>query len=77
MTENHIHITLTNEEALVLLDFLTRFDKTEHDGVFEDQAEQKMLWIIEGQLEKQLVETFSPYYLEIIKTARNNVRDKE
>jgi hypothetical protein len=36
-----------------------------------------MLWIIEGQLEKQLVEPFRPDYKDIIYEARNKIRDQE
>ena len=62
---------------MVLFEFLARFNETEHPDIFEDQAEQKVLWIIEGQLEKQLVEPFRPDYKKIINEARNKIRDKE
>jgi hypothetical protein len=68
-------LTISNNEALVLFDFLARFNETEKSEVFEDQAEQKTLWILEGQLEKQLVEPFNPDYKDIIKEARNKIRD--
>ena len=72
-----ISIELTKDETLVLFEFLARFNETEHSDIFEDQAEQKVLWIIEGQLEKQLVEPFRPDYKKIINEARNKIRDKE
>jgi hypothetical protein len=72
-----ISIELTKDETLVLFEFLARFNETEHPDIFEDQAEQKVLWIIEGQLEKQLVEPFRPDYKKIINEARNKIRDKE
>jgi hypothetical protein len=72
-----ISIELTKDETLVLFEFLARFNETEHPDIFEDQAEQKVLWIIEGQLEKQLVEPFRPNYKKIINEARNKIRDKE
>ncbi len=78
MAENEvINIKLTKDEALVLFDFLARFNKTEHSEIFEDQAELKTLWILEGQLEKQLVEPFRPDYIDIINEARNKIRDEE
>ena len=78
MAENAvINIKLTKDEALVLFDFLARFNETEHSDIFEDQSEQKALWIIEGQLEKQLAEPFKPDYKDIITTARNKIRDEE
>ncbi len=75
--KDELSITLTKDEALVLFDFLARFNETDHADIFEDQAEQKSLWIIEGQLEKQLTEPFLPNYKEIINEARNKIRDEE
>jgi len=72
-----INLTITNDEALVLFEFLARFNQSEHKDIFEDQAEQKTLWILEGQLEKQLVEPFRPDYKDIIREARNKIRDEE
>jgi hypothetical protein len=54
-----ITIKLTNKEALVLFEFLSRFDD-ENAYSFADQAEQRVLWSMEGMLEKQLVEILSP-----------------
>jgi len=70
-------IKLNKDEALVLFEFLSRINDKELKEIFEDQAEQKILWILEGQLEKQLVETFKPDYNDIIKEARNKIRDEE
>ena len=75
--EQDINLTVTKEAALVLFDFLARFNETEHAEVFEDQAEQKTLWILEGQLEKQLGGPFRPDYKDIINEARNRIRDEK
>lgn len=75
--QQKINLTVTKDEALVLFEFLSRFNQSEHSDIFEDQAEQKILWLLEGQLEKQLVEPFKPDYFEIIKNARDKIRDKE
>lgn len=72
-----ITIELTKDEALVLFDFLGRFNEQDHKNIFEDQAEQKTFWLIEGQLEKILVEPFKPNYSDIIKQARDKIRDNE
>lgn len=72
-----LNLTISKDEALVLFDFLARFNEVEHTDVFEDQAEQKTLWVLEGQLEKQLVEPFKPDYKDIIMEARNKIRDEE
>ena len=49
-----INIILAKDEAIVLFDFLARFNQNDNKEVFEDQAEQKILWDIESILEKQL-----------------------
>jgi hypothetical protein len=72
-----VTIELTKDEALVLFDFLGRFKQKEHNDIFEDQAEQKALWIVEGQLEKTLIEPFDPNYTNIIKQSRDNIRDEQ
>jgi len=72
---NQITIKLTKDESLVLFEFLSRFNQTDHADIFADQSEQKILWTIEGQLEKILVEPFNPDYMDIIKEARNRLRD--
>jgi len=77
INEQNLKLELTKDEALVTFEFLSRFNESERNGVFEDQAEQKVLWLIEGQLEKQLVEPFMPNYKDLISNARNYIRDKE
>jgi len=75
--QQKINLTVTKDEALVLFEFLVRFNQSEHPDIFADQSEQKTLWILEGQLEKQLVEPFRPDYRDIINEARNKIRDEE
>jgi hypothetical protein len=77
MNENEIVVRLTKNEALVLFEFLARFNKDDRRELFEDQSEQKTLWIIEGQLERVLGAPFDPNYLNILKEARDRVRDEE
>jgi len=72
-----LNLEITKDESLVLFEFLSRFNQSEHKEIFEDQAEQKTLWILEGQLEKQLVEPFKPDYKDIINEARKQIRDEE
>lgn len=67
-------IEISKDEALVLYDFLYRANQNELI-VFEDQAEQRVLWNLEAALEKQLVEPAFPNYLELVQEARNKVRD--
>ena len=69
-----VTIELTTAEALVLIDFLARFNKLE-DFAFEDQSEQRVLWDLEAILEKRLVEPFRPDYKRLLEQARAEVRD--
>ena len=47
MPANRVSIELSGDEALVLFEWITRFNKRE-DAEFEDQAEQRVLWDIES-----------------------------
>jgi hypothetical protein len=76
LTPAKITVDLTNKEALVLFEFLRRFDD-ENSYTFADQAEERVLWTLEGILEKQLVEIFSPDYKTLLLAAREEVRDPE
>ena len=77
--QQNITLTITKDEALVLFEFLARFNENESDrpDIFEDQAEQRVLWNIECLLEEQLEEPFRPEYIDLLHAARNKVRDNE
>ena len=77
MNNPKLSIKLSKNEALVFFEFLTRFNQKNWPEIFEDQAEQRVLWDIEAILEKELVEPLKPDYPEIIKQARETVRDKK
>ena len=76
MAEEKVRLELSREEALVFFEWLTRFNKAE-DKTFEDQAEQRVLWDIEGMLESALAEPFEPEYGDLLAQARAKVRDSE
>ena len=76
MPEEDVSIRLTGDQALVLHDWISRFNES-GDATFRDQAEEKVLWFIEGSLEKVLVAPFAPDYLELVSQARARVRDPE
>ena len=77
MSDEKVNIELTKNEAIVLFEFLGRFNENDDFSKFEDQSEQRVLWDIECILEKQLSEPFRADYLEIVAKAREQVRDKE
>lgn len=68
-------LELTNEEAVVLLDWLSRFNEGERSDLFQDQAEERVLWDMEASLEQVISETFNDNYTEILSKAREKVRD--
>ena len=69
-----VTVELTGDEALVLFEWIKRFNAQDHND-FEDQAEARVLWDIEAMLEKTLVEPFDPEYDRLLAAARATVRD--
>lgn len=68
-----MRIELNDAETLVLYDWLKRI--SEDGEYFQDISEQEVLWRIEAQMDKVLVEPFKPNYVEIIAEARKQVRN--
>lgn len=75
MPDAKIQIELSRDEALVLFEWLARFDPADHPELFESQAEQRVLWDRASILEKTLHEPFAPNYRELLDAARERVRD--
>lgn len=71
--ENGLSITLSEDEALVLLDWITRFN--EGENTFQDQAEERVLYDLESALETEVSQTFSADYQQVLASARERVRD--
>jgi hypothetical protein len=76
MDDNKVVLELTRAEALVLYEWLIRSDSSEALAI-EDEAEQTVLWRLEGQLEKILVEPLVPNYRELVAAARQTVRSSD
>ena len=75
---DNVILTFTKDEAIVLFEWVCNFNnKNPKAESFDDQAEQRVLWNIEADLEKELFEPFKANYNEILIKARENVRDKE
>jgi hypothetical protein len=68
MPDNEICVRFSREEALVLFEWLARVDDAQALPI-EHPAEQKVLWVLEGQLEKQ-VPVFSLNYGQLVEKAR-------
>ncbi len=75
MADKKVNIELTKDEAIVLFEFLCRFNENDNLTSFEDQSEHRVLWDLECILEKELSELFRADYKEILKKARDTVRD--
>jgi len=69
-----VEILLTAAEALVLFEFLSRFEESGALAIV-DQAEEKVLSKLLGPLQKQLVSPFRHDYLELLGQARNRLQD--
>ena len=65
-------LELTQSEMLVLYEWLCNNSKKAE--LFEDVAEQQVLWNIECQLEKELPDIFAVDYTERLAQARKVVR---
>ncbi len=74
MQTTRVKLELTGDEALVLYEWLTRFNQRD-DVEFVDQAEERVLCDLEAMLEKVLVVPLQSDYAETLSQARSNVRD--
>ncbi len=87
MNNQGVSISLSRDEAVVLFDFLCRNDPPTDNSedpcvggrtfVVADHSEERVLWTIEAQLEKVLVEPLDPNWAKILKVARSQVRGTE
>ena len=71
-----VKFTLSKDEALVLFEFLSRVSD-DGDWSVEDSAEIRVLWKLQGLLQKILVEPFEADYGKKIDVARDAGRDPE
>lgn len=72
MSSDNVSLELTRAEALVLFEWLARVGSSE-SLAFEDAAEQKVLWALEGKLESTLTEPLAPNYRELVAEARRKI----
>ena len=71
-----VQIQLNKNEALVLFEWLARLDERESE-IAIDQAEQQVLWKLEGQLESILNEVVSMDYLRRVAEAKSSILGEE
>ncbi len=72
---NRIRLDFSRDEALVLLDWLSRFNESENASFFEDQAEERILFDLEAMLEKSVNESLDSDYEDQLLQARDRIRD--
>ncbi|QDV54020.1 hypothetical protein [Gimesia fumaroli] len=68
-------IKITDDEALVLYELLTRFTEEGLFG-FEDQAEMRAVWNLQAILEAALSEPLLSSYKTLLAEARDRLRDE-
>ena len=74
--ETNVPIILTRDEVIVLFEFLTRYSDGPQELRIDDQAEQRVLWDMQAQLESALHEPINnPNYANRLAEARTAVRD--
>ena len=70
--EASLSISLTRDEALVLLEIFGDF-RDEAAIVVKDQAERRALWNLTCLLEKAIPDIFSSNYRELVEGAKRNL----
>ena len=69
-------IELTEDEALVLFEFIKRFSDQDQLRI-EDLSERRALWNLGSLLEKQLIAPFRTEYTSLLDAARARLRDED
>ena len=59
-----------------MFEFLHQIGQENRENIFEDKAEQIVVWNIESLLEKLLIEPLSENYNKLLIVARKNVRNE-
>ncbi len=74
MADTKLMLQVSRAEALVLFEFLARCEEAERFS-FDDGAEQRVVWLIQAQLERELTEPLQPDYRDLLRQARDAVRN--
>lgn len=75
MVPDMVSLRLTQEQALVLFDWLARSSEA-GPASFAHQAEQRVLWDLEAELEKVTIAPLSSDYAARLHSARDAVADR-
>jgi hypothetical protein len=74
--DERVAISLSRDAALILFEFLSRFSEDEELRIAH-QAEERVLWNMQCDLEKALSDPLSHDYPDRLQQARERVRDHE
>lgn len=69
-----ITINLSDEEALLLYDLLSRLPNDQTMLDLSDDTDLQVIWNLESSLEKQLIEPLSNDYKQLVANARAQQR---
>ncbi len=67
-------IALSSDHMLILYELVARLNADQHLQ-FADQAEQRVLWDLECELERKVTAVLAPDYQAQLASARQRVRD--
>lgn len=70
-------IKFSEEEALVLLEWLHKFNEEERPALIQDQSEERILFDLEAELETVVSNIFDSNYQVALFEARQKIRDVE
>lgn len=68
---NGVELRMSAAEALVLFEWLA--SANENGSLAVDEAQRRVLWDLESQLETKLVEPFLPEYAQLVDAAKKAV----
>ena len=74
---SNIVLEFSEDETIVLLEWLHNFNEQNHTRLFQDQAEERILFDLEAELEKIISVPFKKNYDQILSKARKKLRDEE
>lgn len=67
---NPVTLQLSGDEALVLFEWLAKLDEAK---LVEGEAERRVLWKVEGSLERLLGEPLAKDYDDLVERARQRI----
>ena len=69
MADDGVTLQLSDDEALVLFEWLSRMDNEDALTSLANRSEQRVLWDVVAMLEPQIDELFEPDYKELVQAA--------